>query len=113
MHDWVSLRRERLRNARLGVRTTRRPLVKIFYCVSLREKVYRDGALTVSVAQFSRYVLQLRVQKRRFDRIREGLGNGKAADGVLVSFCVCAYIKNHCYAKKNEMYRLHQKITSD
>lgn len=65
-----------------------------FFCYtpSLRQptrKVHECGALKVDLARFSKYALQLRVQERRFDRIAEGLGSGKAVCCIWASFYAC------------------------
>lgn len=54
--------------------------------------IYESGALRLNVAGFSNYALQLRVQRRRFDRNTERLGNGEG--NVLPSrnvLCICVY----------------------
>lgn len=87
----------------------------VYHDLSLRQparSVYENGALKMEAGRFSRYALQLRVQGTQSDRITEQLGNRKAVCCVPAHFCVCAYTADHCCAKEDIEYELHQKKLS-
>lgn len=54
-------------------------------------KIYGHGALKLKAARFSRNGLQMRVQKKRFDRITEHLESNTAVCRFPAAFCFCAY----------------------
>lgn len=59
--------------------------------------------------RFLKYLLQLRVQGRCFDRIAKRRGSNKVVCGVPASLCVCAFFNDYRYAKEDKKYALHQE----
>lgn len=108
-------------DAGLGVFTARRfksvilfgPYYATRSCsdLSLRhhtKKASGDGALKVDLARIFKYEVQLRVQSRSFDGIKERLVNGMDACRISAPFCVCAYTKDYRYNKADKRCGLPQ-----
>lgn len=79
----------------------------VYHDLSSRQhtrKVYGDGVLKVDVARFSKYALQLRVQGKRFEGVKERICGAKAVCIVPASFCACAFINDFHYAEKDQDY---------
>lgn len=72
-------------------------------------KVCEERVLKMDVARLSKYTQQLRVQRKRFERIMERFRNGRAVCCLSASFCVGACANGYCCAKKNNSYELHHE----
>lgn len=69
-------------------------------CTKHTKRVFRDGVLKGDIAPFSVCALLVQVQRGRFERATERLGNKEIITEVPALFCACTLINGSRYAKE-------------